>query len=1128
MDVGADSPGWDEGGLLVGGGEMGALVRSHDWSRTELGPIETWPRSLLTAVDVCLNSRFPMVVFWGPSLITLYNDAYRPSFGAKHPRVLGAPAATLWPEAWHLLGPMMRQVVESGVPTWSEDQLLLMDRNGFSEETYWTFSYSPIRGESGRVEGVFTAVSETTSRVLGERRLRTLRELGSEGSRARGVHDTARVTANVLSGNPRDLPFALIYLGDRKRLLLSGTSGEALEHLSAPKEVTAASEAWHFDGVLFRVLERGQVATVEVPRGQLPPRRALVLPIASPGQEGAAGVLIVGLSPHLELDESYRGFLGLVAGQLATAISTARAYEEERRRSEALAEIDRAKTAFFSNVSHEFRTPLTLMLGPVEEGLADQEHPLPPVQRERQELVHRSCLRLLKLVNTLLDFSRIEAGRVQASYVPTDLARLTADLASTFRSAIEKVGIRLTVACAPLPEAVWVDREMWEKVVLNLLSNAFKFTFAGEISVALRARGEWVELSVRDTGTGIPPEELPRIFERFHRVKGAKGRSYEGSGIGLALVQELVRLHGGEVRVESTVDEGTTFIVSLPFGNAHLPRERLEEASSLASTGTGAEAYVQEASGWLGHVPEPEALPAAPLPRRVRPCGASWVSRGHILLADDNADMREYVRRLLEGPYTVEAVENGTRALEAARARPPDLVLSDVMMPGLDGFGLLRALKAEPRTAGVPVILLSARAGEEAKVEGLEAGADDYLVKPFGVRELVARVEGAVKAARARAERERLLREVEAARTRLLGLFEHAPAFVCSLGGPQHVFEMVNPRYRQLVGAQRELVGLSVREALPEVVEQGFIELLDGVYRTGEPFIGQEILVRLDRGGEGRLEDSFITLVYQPRRDARGESEGIDVFGFEVTEQVLARRKAEALAEELRQRADFEEQLIGIVSHDLRTPLSAILLGVAALLRGEELSDRQTKSVARIQSSAERAHRMIRDLLDFTQARLAGGLRIERRATDLHELIQGVLEEVQATHGGRELRVSRGGDGRGEWDPDRLSQLVQNLVTNALKYSPVDTPVRIETHAEDGGVTLSVHNEGAPIPPERLASIFQPLERASGEVDTAGRSIGLGLYIVKQVVDAHGGRVEVESTAGAGTTFTVWLPRARR
>jgi signal transduction histidine kinase len=995
MDTGVRDPGRAPEVLLAGGGELGALVRAHDWSRTELGPIETWPQSLLTAVDVCLNSRFPMVVFWGPSLITLYNDAYRPSFGTKHPRVLGAPAATLWAkEAWQVLGPMMEQVIDTGVPTWSEDQFLLVDRKGFSEETYWTFSYSPIRGERGGVDGVFTAVTETTTRVLGERRLRTLRALGSEVTHARSEQAAARLTAEVLSENPGDLPFALIYLGDRKRLVLMGTSGHAREQRSAPRELTAAPGEGRLEDILFQVLEQGDIATVENPcatlgvdcarEGHVPPRRALVLPIAVQGQEAGVGVLVVGLSPHLELDESYRGFLGLVAGQLATALSSARAYEEERRRAEALVELDRAKTAFFSNVSHEFRTPLTLMLGPVADGLDDEDHPLPPVQRERQELVHRNGLRLLKLVNTLLDFSRIEAGRVQACYVPTDLSRLTADLASAFRSTIEKAGLRLTVDCTPLPQPLWVDREMWEKVVLNLVSNAFKFTFEGEISVTVRERAGHAELSVRDTGTGIPPEELPRVFERFHQVKGVRGRSYEGSGIGLALVRELVRLHRGEVRAESTVGKGTTFTVSLPFGSAHLPQDRLGVASDLESTATGAAAHVQEAAGWLVHPLEP-AAPARPS-GRARPRGGPAAPQGHILLVDDNADMRDYVRRLLEGLYTVEAVESGTRALAAARARPPDLVLSDVMMPGLDGFGLLRELKAEPRTAAVPVILLSARAGEEATVEGLEAGADGYLVKPFGARELVARVDGVMKTAR-------------------------------------------------------------------------------------------------------------------------------------------ARQRAEALAEELRQRADFEQQLIGIVSHDLRSPLNAILLGAMSLLRGEELGERQTMSVVRIQTAAERAQRMIRDLLDFTQSRLGGGLRIERGMTDLHDILRAVLEELQAAHADRELRVRLEGDARGEWDPDRLAQVVQNLVTNALKYSPEGTPVRIETRVEDTRVALSVHNEGAPIPPERLETVFQPLQRGSGEVDRAGRSIGLGLYIVKQVVAAHGGTVSVESTAGAGTVFTVLLPR---
>jgi signal transduction histidine kinase/DNA-binding response OmpR family regulator len=478
--------------------------------------------------------------------------------------------------------------------------------------------------------------------------------------------------------------------------------------------------------------------------------------------------MIVGLSPRCQFDETHRNFLELMSTQIATAIANARAYEEERQRAQALAEIDRAKTAFFNNVSHEFRTPLTLMLGPLEDALAHADDRVPAELYENLLVAHRNSLRLLKLVNSLLDFSRIEAGRVQAVYEPTDLARFTTDLTSVFRSAIQRAGLQLKVNRETLPGLVYVDRDMWEKIVLNLLSNALKFTFEGKIRVELKAVDKSVQLTVADTGTGIPEAELPRLFERFHRVEGARGRTFEGTGIGLALVQELANLHGGSVKVESEYGQGSAFTVTIPMGKSHLPADRIETQRTQAASSVRTDTYVEEALRWLPGEEEPASTSAAVLGSfsggdvEIKPALQIGQELQLILLADDNADMREYLTRLLGERYRVHAVANGEEALAAVTELDPDLVLTDVMMPGIGGFEILKRLRENPSTRAKPVILLSARAGEESRVEGLQAGADDYLVKPFTARELLARVGAHLTMARIRrdaAERERELRQ---------------------------------------------------------------------------------------------------------------------------------------------------------------------------------------------------------------------------------------------------------------------------------------------------------------------------------------------------------------------------------
>lgn len=744
---------------LMGPGEACALARAVDWSRTSIGPVDGWSQALRSTASLVLHNHSPMLLWWGEEFVQIYNDAYRPVLGEKHPRAMGQRFRDCWSEVFHILGPMAERPFRGGPASVSDDIAVLIERKVLREESHFRLAYSPVPDETVEtgIGGVLATVTEITEQVYADRQIRTLRDLGATSSAdVRTAGEACINVAAVLRENPSDVPFALLYLLDEgetraQRVASAGVDTQSLEQL-APASVDFAAapgtDPWRLREVArercIEVVPLLPQATDMLPRtpwGDVP-QSGIVLPLASSDQSPTYGVLICGLSPHRVLDAGYRTFFELMASRVATAIRDVRALEEQRKRAEALAAIDRAKTAFFSNVSHEFRTPLTLMLGPVAEIAADPA--IPEQARAQLDLAHRNALRLLRLVNTLLDFSRIEAGRVQASYEPTDLAELTRDLASTFRSAIERGGLDYTVDCESFPEPVYVDPQMWEKIVLNLLSNAFKYTLQGEIAVQLRPHDGHALLEVRDTGAGIAKHELARIFERFHRVEGVPGRTQEGTGIGLALVKELVKLHGGTITAASELGSGTLFRVSIPLGAAHLAADRLKTVRPSGSSAINAQAFVQEALRWipentagapknpLGIVPDP--VPVAALPANA--CD----SRPRVLVADDNADMRAYLRDLLAGRYAVEVVENGVAALEAASRQRPDLIISDVMMPRLDGLGLLQAIRADKRLLDVPVILLSARAGEEARVDGLGSGADDYLVKPFSARELVARV----------------------------------------------------------------------------------------------------------------------------------------------------------------------------------------------------------------------------------------------------------------------------------------------------------------------------------------------------------------------------------------------------
>jgi signal transduction histidine kinase/DNA-binding NarL/FixJ family response regulator len=1110
--------------FLAGGGEMGARIRSKDWSQTPLGPVERWPQSLKTVVRIMLTSRQPIWIGWGPELIKLYNDPYKAIVGGKHPQALGQPASVVWSDIWDDVGPRLHYALHNNEGTYDESLLLIMERYGYPEETYYTFSYSPIPGDEGGVGGIICANTDDTQRIIGERQLKLLETLAVESSDARIIEDACSQSIRSLEQNRWDLPFAMLYLVDHetRSVHLAGTSGISSNHPAATVTVSLDDAAqWPFAEVIASqqviVITDLQERFKHLPGGEWEqsPHQAVVVPITLSGKTGQASILVVGLNPYRLFDEEYQGFINLIAGQIAASIANAQAYEEERKRAEALAEIDRAKTLFFTNVSHELRTPLTLMLGPIEDELAEPQK-LSQVQRERGEILHRNALRLLKLVNMLLDFSRIEAGRVEARYEPTDLAAFTADLASSFRSAIEKAGLKLNVDCPQLSESVYIDREMWEKIILNLLSNAFKYTLEGEIDVTLRQKGAMVEVAVRDTGVGIPEAELPHMFERFHRVEGTRGRTHEGTGIGLSLTQELVKLHGGTMRVESAIGTGSTFTVAIPLGTDHLPKVHIATERAITAAALHTHTYVDEA---LRLLPGYEAVSDDSLMEEES--NRSFRGRGveqpaaRILYADDNADLRAYVSRLLRPRYDVLAVPDGPTVLMALRDYHPDLFLADIMMPGMDGFALLQSIRSDPQTSTLPVILLSARAGEEALSEGLEAGADDYLVKPFNARELLARIGAHLEIAHIRKE---AMGQVKAERQRLHDLFMQAPAIIAVFRGPHHIYELANPLYMQVVGTHRDLIGKPIREALPELESQGIYELLDSVYQSGEPYFGNETPVKLDRKGTGTLEEVYFNFVYQPTRNAHGEIDGILVHAVDVSQQVLARKEIQASEAQ-------KDEFLAIASHELKTPVTSVKAYTQLLERrfrngGDE---RSSELLARMDAQLDKLTALIGELLDATRIE-NGQLLMHSTDFDYNDLINESVEEVQRTTAKHVILQELAPTVTLTGDRDRIGQVLTNLLTNAIKYSPQHDTIIVRTAHKEDIIITSIQDFGIGIPREQQEQVFDRFFRLGGEKQITYPGLGLGLYISAEFVKRHNGSIWVESEAGKGSTFSFSLP----
>lgn len=979
---------------LLGGGETGRLIRSIDWSKTPVGPIEEWPQSLKTSLSICLGSKFPMFVWWGKELTVFYNDAYIPFTGLKHPKFLGRTAREQWSEIWNDLEPLTNQVLNTAQATWAESMLLYMNRKGFLEETYFTFSYSPIRDESGNVGGIINPCQETTERIISERRLRLLHELGAE--EVRSILDLTSSVSKTLKANNKDIPFFLIYILDKDKTNAFLIDSSGIKERSAPKSILldgSQNDQWQLLKVhqtakanKLSNLQKFMFEDLPALPYQERPNSAYVQPIMQPGQDTPTGFLILGISSRLEFDERYREFFNLINKYIANQLSNINAIEEEKRRAEALLEIDRAKTAFFTNISHEFRTPLTLILGPIENALEQSR----ALSNEDLEMVRRNTLRLYRLVNSLLDYAQIESGKAKASFVPIDIALVTRDIASEFRSAAENLNLKYTINCPELSEKVFIDVEMWEKIVSNLLLNSIKYTHKGKIEVNLREENKFAILEVKDTGVGIPEKELPHIFDRFHRVKDTQGRSHEGVGIGLSLVKELVGLHKGSITVFSQINQGTSFILKIPFGSLHLPQDQVLSTKSNVDRRSQTSLYTHEAARW-GDVNDEASL------NKNHKNGflniEDTIKTSQILFVDDNMDLRSYIHSLLKPIFpNLVLASDGIEALKAIKIQKPDIIISDIMMPNMDGFQLVQELRKNVETNSIPIILLSARAGKESTVAGLISGVDDYLVKPFSAKELIVRVSNLLK-------------------------------------------------------------NVSMRKEF-----------------------------------------------------AQNEHE------------------KNILKETIKNKDEF----LSIASHELKTPLTSLKIQLQLIdrtLKSKKtiIIDKFKRSISMAIKQTDHLNSLVEDLLDLSRIQ-AGRLNFHFEKINLSNLVEDNIERNSGplNKAKCEINLSIEPDIYVLCDQGRIDQVLNNLLSNVIKYA-ANTTVEISLkRSDEEKVFLEVKDSGPGVPQADQEKIFERFVRSDQTKNISG--LGIGLYISKVIILAHNGEIKVTSHLGKGARFIITLP----
>ncbi|CAG8550421.1 4726_t:CDS:10 [Paraglomus occultum] len=1245
------------------------LVYSFDWSTTPLGPRSDWPAWLKSTVDLCLHSVFPIGLYIGPERILVYNQMWRPILKRKHPAALGSKASETWSEIYDVLGPLFDEVFTTGKGQFNDDFLLYMNRSGYVEEAYFSFTLSPMFTEDGQVGGIFNAVQETTQRVLMARRLKTLGDLANGTQGAKSIESACHFTTEVFRENNMDIPYAILYLvenekvgtefkpknarleattfdrdltaikgpdGTEEYLFVHGQSSRDLpEVLPRTPEVIDLTDAETSDNMVEDIREisasepwpltlavfKNDNVTIKLSDNSL----AVLCPVitTSAGKSFLTALMICGISKHRALDTEYEEFLhvwlSLVIGQVGSSFTQGRSREEERKQAEMLADLNRQKIAFFQNISHELRSPLTLMLSPLEEAmeLCPKNAPI----FAHLKLIQKNNRRLLKLVNTLLQFSRIEAGRLQAWFCSVNICRLTLELASNFESTSRSFGLYYKFEIPideelskQLKQKVFLDEEMYEKIVFNLCSNAFKHTWTGGVTVRLYAEPkndrEGVILEVADTGVGIPEEHIGNLFQRFYRIESRQSRSHEGTGIGLALVKELVIKHGGHISVTSKVDVGTTFRIWFPTGWDHLPPSQVHFNTEKSPVNpnyardkqlySNAELYLEECMQWIQHS-KPTQFDDDNDPMLIDDGSASQQKTDElsvlytepdcfesdnvkkcVLVVDDNTDMRNYLKSLIKRQFDCICAVDGCDALRVIKnsQRLPDLILSDIMMPNMNGYELLAAIRNNPRIQMIPVILLSARAGEEASVEGLEKGADDYLIKPFNARELLARIRANIKLSHLR--RQLLAEQRRQSETKQL-LFTISSK-IRSGFGIQETLDTAIAEVKKILSCDSlliidslvikdkiackvmsaslrpqddptKIVGRIVRHfscdkyvskskrkkatcSASTDVQYDEYEELD-LLEDDELHDSRELEVDISSDYESlvigrrvsiisvaiRLKSSLWGWIVAHQRPGYIWTESEKMFLQQVSNQIsLAISHAILVEEKLKREAQMEAAKEANKAKKLRTPLGAII-GALSAFEGTPLRPDQRDMVEVMTRASDVVLSVVNDILDAARLE-AQKLTLINRTFDLIELVEKNIAMFGERAGSKEIELiflyePRESPKYVKTDPERLQQVIMNLLSNAIKYTEKGkVEVRLSIRERCGIVDgEKIIDTGIGIDPKFAQHIWESYARGEAAMTRRRDGAGLGLSISKSLVDLNGGTLGVDSELNKGSRF---------